>query len=385
MQLTSLALALALSVASVDAQLNINWLVKIVEDKLKKVEIPIINQFIDGEVQKSLVETAKIVRPPLTARQTGDVMSYKILQIPDMHYTGNRFFPCLNKPDDMKKLCFESYMNEMLDKMIDDINPDFVVFTGDQIESLWYPQSWLSSIDAIDTYSANVIKRKLPWAMVFGNHDEGIAPQIFANRKIMMAYIESLDYSYAKYGPFNIGGAGNYELTLRSPNNSSDMMHMYFADTRNDGDISLAQLDHLKTLSGAHKGQDIPALMFFHIPMPEYKEFNGTGQGDKREGIGGHANHSLYETITQNMGDVKATFCGHDHLNDFCFKKDNLHMCYGGGVGYGAGYNKGYHARTARVIEWSRSPTNESISTWLYRQNTVNTKEKYMIFERTFY
>ncbi|EQC26221.1 hypothetical protein SDRG_15957 [Saprolegnia diclina VS20] len=382
MKLACLATTLALALMGADAQLNINWLVKIVADKLKQLELPIVNEFIDKEVQKALVETAKIQRPPLVARQNGDLLSYKILQVPDMHYTANRFFPCMDKPEDMKKLCFESYMTEMMNKMLDDVKPDFVVFTGDQIESLWYPQTWLSSIDAIDTYSKHVIDRKLPWAMVFGNHDESITPHLFSNRKIMMAYIESLDYSYAKYGPFNIGGAGNYELSLKSPN-ATDMMHMYFADTHNDGDIAPAQLDYFKSVAAKYKGQDVPALMFFHIPMPEYKEFNGVGQGDRREGIGGHANHSLYEAIVE-MGDVKATFCGHDHLNDFCFKKDNLHMCYGGGVGYGAGYNKKNHARTARVIEWTRSPSNESISTWLYRHNQVNSQDKYTVFERSF-
>ncbi|OQR81589.1 hypothetical protein THRCLA_11594 [Thraustotheca clavata] len=384
MKLSPIALGLALAASSVDGMININWLVKIVADKLKQFEIPIVNEFIDSEVKKALADTAQIQRPPLVAVQNGDTLSYKILQIPDMHYTGNNFFPCIDKPEGMKKLCFEKYMTEMIGNLLDDVKPDFVVFTGDQIESLWYPQTWLTSVDAIDTYSRQVITRKLPWSMVFGNHDESIAPQLFSNRKIMMAYIESLEYSYAKYGPFDIGGAGNYELTLKSPN-STDLMHMYFADTHNDGDIASGQLEYMKSLSASHKGQDVPALMFFHIPMPEYNEFAGVGQGAKREPIGGHANHSLYNAIVE-MGDVKATFCGHDHLNDFCFKKDNLHMCYGGGVGFGAAYGKKDHPRTARIIEWSRTSSKEAISTWLYRINQDNSNpDKYSIYERTLY
>lgn len=49
------------------------------------------------------------------------------------------------------------------------------------------------------------------------------------------------------------------------------------------------------------------------------------------------------------MGDVKAVFMGHDHLNDFCGDIDGIWFCYGGGVGYHA-YGRAGWSRRVRVI-----------------------------------
>lgn len=50
-----------------------------------------------------------------------------------------------------------------------------------------------------------------------------------------------------------------------------------------------------------------------------------------------------------SMGDVKAVFIGHDHLNDFCGKINGIWFCYGGGFGY-HGYGRVGWPRRARVI-----------------------------------
>nr|AIG56441.1 secreted protein [Achlya hypogyna] len=405
-------LILALALAAVDA-FWMNDLANKVAALLQKLEPPAINKIIDEEVQKQLAANSKIKRPPLVVRRVPDgSQSYRVLQVPDLHYTNWKYFPCMNKPDSMKQLCFEKHMTEMLDKMIDDTKPDFVAFTGDQIESLWVQKTWEQSFNAIDAASAVVNSRGLPWAMVFGNHDESLTPLIFSNRKIMMAYIESLPLSYTKYGPFNIGGAGNFELTVQTPT-GSNALRMYFVDTGRDGTITPAQVTHVKRLGASHKNESVPALMFFHIPIPEYKDFKQSSltQGTKREDISSSkVNSGLFDAMVESttplvaqgskplrcivVGDVKATFCGHNHLNDFCFMRGSINLCYGGGVGYGwsrwtispskrVAYGKGDHPRTARVIDWSKNATDEAITTWLYLHDQDNSKAaKYTIFQR---
>ncbi|OQR82554.1 calcineurin-like phosphoesterase [Achlya hypogyna] len=376
--------ALIFAASSVNATFDLNVIANKVAEFIKDHEISAVNKFIDDIVQDMLADNAKIVRPPVKAKEAADgTLSFKILQIPDMHYTGNSLMPCADKPSTMKKLCFEPYMTTMIAKMLDDTKPDFVVFTGDQVESLWYPQTWLHSISTVDKYSAEVNKRQLPWAMVFGNHDESLAPQLFSNKKIMGAYIESLQYSYAKYGPFNIGGVGNYELSVQAPNSSDNVLRMYFMDTGKDGAVTPAQLNYTKSLAATHKGEDVPALMFFHIPTVEYAEYNNTGgQGMRRENPSGTIQSGIFDAMVA-MGDVKASFCGHDHLNDFCFKRQSLHLCYGGAVGYGTAYAKPDRPRTARVIQWTKSATQESMTTSLYLQNTDNANDQYTLFERS--
>ncbi|EQC26219.1 hypothetical protein SDRG_15955 [Saprolegnia diclina VS20] len=325
---------------------------------LRKAEHATLDPIIDAAVKDALAETAKIQRPALLAKPHSDgSLRFRILQIPDLHYTNLALYPCDHKPDTMLGLCVEAYMTTMVSKMLDDVKPDFVVFTGDQLEALHFPQTWLGSLAAINTYAAEVEKRKIPWAMVFGNHDENVDPYLFANKHVMMAYIESLPHSYAKFGPYGIGGAGNYELRVAAGGAS---LHLYFLDTGKDGTVSAGQKALLRSFAASHAPEKAPALAFYHIPVQEYNDFNGTGQGSKGEAVSsGVMNTGLFDTMVQ-MGDVKASFCGHDHFNDYCFLRGTVHLCYGGGVGYGAAYAKGDHPRTARVIEWSVSPKNES-------------------------
>ena len=51
-----------------------------------------------------------------------------------------------------------------------------------------------------------------------------------------------------------------------------------------------------------------------------------------------------------SMGNVKAAFIGHDHVNDFCGNLKGVWFCYGGGFGYHAYGRPNWHRR-ARVIE----------------------------------
>lgn len=96
-----------------------------------------------------------------------------------------------------------------------------------------------------------------------------------------------------------------------------------------------------------------PALAFFHIPVPEvrdlwYKEF----RGEYQEAVAcSFVNSGALKSLV-SMGDVKAVFYGHDHLNDFCGEIDGIWLCYGGGFGY-HGYGRPSWPRRARVISAS--------------------------------
>ena len=62
-------------------------------------------------------------------------------------------------------------------------------------------------------------------------------------------------------------------------------------------------------------------------------------------------------------GDVKATFVGHDHTNDFCKKYQGVQLCYEGSPGYQAYGREGWPRRSRvtliqdygrRVVSWKR-------------------------------
>ncbi|KAH9180103.1 hypothetical protein AeNC1_017254, partial [Aphanomyces euteiches] len=191
---------------------------------------------------------------PIYVRQTDDGLALKILQVPDIHYTGFSLYPCANPSNEKKWFCFEKYMTEMLGKMLDDIQPDFVVFSGDQIESLVWPQLQAAH-GAIDAYSSPVRARNLPWAMIFGNHDESYIQAIGSNKRNMIEYIETLPKSYSRGGPTDIGGVGNYDLSFLAPadgfwgNASKVVFRSYFMDTGKSGTVTEAQNNYMKQLA----------------------------------------------------------------------------------------------------------------------------------------
>jgi hypothetical protein len=62
-----------------------------------------------------------------------------------------------------------------------------------------------------------------------------------------------------------------------------------------------------------------PALAFFHIPVPEVRGLRYTGfKGEYQEEVACSTVNSGVLGTLASMGDVKAVFLGHDHLNDFC-------------------------------------------------------------------
>lgn len=80
-----------------------------------------------------------------------------------------------------------------------------------------------------------------------------------------------------------------------------------------------------------------PALAYFHIPIPEYNAvFMNPSMvvGEKQEVICSASVNSGMFTSLVEAGDVKATFVGHDHVNDYCGSLLGINLCYGGGIGY---------------------------------------------------
>ncbi|KAF0717254.1 Aste57867_2405 [Aphanomyces stellatus] len=183
-------------------------------------------------------------------------------------------------------------------------------------------------------------------ATIFGNHDENYVPDVMSDKVSMIKHIMTLPNSYSQAGPANIGGVGNCELSFKAPNGkgflgdaNTDVLRMYFMDTGKKGAVTPTQNDYTKLLATTHANQNVSALMFFRIPIPEYKEFSTTNleavQGMAGEGISGKVQSGVFQTMVE-MGDVVASFCCHDHLNDFCFQKkySKISLCYGGGIGF---------------------------------------------------
>jgi metallophosphoesterase superfamily enzyme len=127
--------------------------------------------------------------------------------VADLHYSVSRgecretvLSPCKHS---------DNLTSTLLGRVLDAEKPSLVVFTGDQLNgrgTSWDPRSVLAK------FASAVTDRKIPWAAVFGNHDDGHA----VNKDEQMKMMRALPYSLVEPGPKDVHGVGNYVLKVKS-------------------------------------------------------------------------------------------------------------------------------------------------------------------------
>ncbi|KAL3666803.1 hypothetical protein V7S43_008423 [Phytophthora oleae] len=354
---------------------------------------------------------------------SSETLSFKVLQIADMHLTGNPDYPCSSGPssirasllaaasviaeqlreesnssssvsagedsDPMYNECREAVTVAFLDELLDIEQPDFVVFTGDNVQT---DLDTAMHTFAMGIFTARVESRGIPWSAVFGNHD---AEGGLTREEMLDLMVEGKQYSHVKYGPRDIGGVGNYEVNIVAPVDGpwgaqgDTVFRMYFLDSHASIDtatyplvndpsdydwIKETQIEFYRELAKSHvegdinssQNDSIPAVMYYHIPVPEYSLASPLNRiGDKNEATASAAvNSGLFSALVE-MGDVKATFVGHDHINEYCYSRQGVQLCYGGGIGMGRAYGLTDFERRARVLEWTfNANQTRSLQSW---------------------
>ncbi|GAB9477501.1 5'-nucleotidase domain-containing protein, partial [Globisporangium polare] len=274
-------------------------------------------------------------QPPLVARANNTTLSFKILQLADLHFTGDPKYPCKDPPMNYptgSRRCTEALMSKFVDELLDAEQPDFVVFSGDNVQTFLDKNHQR----AVDAFTRGVEQRKIPYAVVFGNHDDENG---FPREKIMKLVMQK-SYSYAERGPTDIDGVGNYQLSVQAPidgawgNVTDSVFNMYFLDSGAYLDkkkypdvkstydwIKSDQVEFYRNLSIANqkdRATPLPALMFFHIPLLEHNFEASDAQyvsGERNEGVASSKVHSEIFSALVERNEVKAVFVGHDHVN----------------------------------------------------------------------
>jgi hypothetical protein len=250
--------------------------------------------------------------------------------------------------------------------------PDLVVVTGDVIEEATCSDARRAMRLAV----APMEETGTPWAVVFGNHDAegGISPED------LMASLDGVRYGLTERGPMGITGVGNYVLPIAAASTGATEQALFFidsgdyADPRIGGYASIArdQVDWFvresRALAAESGGAAVPALAFFHIPLPEYREVWSTQvcRGIKSEPVCcPRLNTGLFAAMVQE-GNVVGTFVGHDHSNDYCGELHGITLCYGRKTGYNNYMIPGM-LKGARII--SLEEGKRGFSSWLRLAN----------------
>lgn len=247
-------------------------------------------------------------------------------------------------------------LQDLVDR-IAELKPDLVVFTGDCI---------LSKFQQTDTiqFARMMEKVGVYWAYVFGNHEAREEKGSFKH----LLYKSMIDspYCLSRYGDDSLFGYGNFIINIMNSENSVRKSLVFLDSGRSIRDenrerdgvpaningydyVKPSQIEWYKNEMNSLKNRfgDVKSMVYLHIPVPEYKGFfekNGDGSfvpketteliyGTMRENVGcSEFNSGLFDAMKEIGG--QAIFCGHDHCNDYCVKKDGIYLVYNQTGGY---------------------------------------------------
>lgn len=269
--------------------------------------------------------------------------SFKIIQFTDVHYN----------PEKEKE---SAVAIQLINEVLDAEKPDLVVFSGDIIFGK-------PVLDGLERVFEPVVKRQIPWAYVLGNHDD----EFGVSRRELMDFAISKPYCLAQHGDECIKGTGNYVLEVKGSEVEDLKAILYFMDSGAYSNIKspfsyawfdFSQVDWYRKQSAAYtkrnENNSLPALAFFHIPLPEYSQMTSAKDsvlvGEKREKECSPQLNTGMFTAMREASDVMGTFVGHDHDNDYIGAFYDIYLAYGRFSGGNTVYNN-LGLNGCRVIE----------------------------------
>jgi 3',5'-cyclic AMP phosphodiesterase CpdA len=280
--------------------------------------------------------------------------------------------------------------------VLDDQKPDLVVFTGDQLTRACKTPDDVRK--AIDNIVRPVDERRIPWLVVFGNHDEDQTPATGLDEASMLRIYMSYPYNVNRTGPEGITGTGNMNLLVRGRHSDDPVFAVWAIDSGRYAPAKIAgQVLEEDALLGwgwmptwdwikhdqvswytrtsekleREHGRKVPSLMFFHIPLQEFRtmydndaykrahpelglipQHGVVGERNEDE-CPGPFNSGLFAAALER-GDVKGIFVGHDHVNDYVGNYFGILLGYSANSGfatYGLGGPENHRMRGARVFQ----------------------------------
>lgn len=284
----------------------------------------------------------------------------------------------------------------LLERVLETESPDLVIFTGDQLKGYSFAyrgENRQQKVEqAIQELLAPLETRGIPFAVTFGNHDRQAG---LTNEQQLKIYRQSPCYT-----------AGQYELDAGTrclyiyDDNGIPAFSLFLIDSQGaaqGGGYEAVLPQQIEWFSEIRReqfgpnGKHLPALVFQHIPVPEYydileetpRKAGGAIRGYRTQrgrlyrldALGDRElfaeapcmpdeNTGEFNALLQD-GNVLALFCGHDHKNSFVRSCRGIDLGYTQSLGfdeYGPGTLRG-----ARIIQLGE-PESYTTYTRTYRE-----------------
>ena len=285
-------------------------------------------------------------KKPLRFKQDGN---FRIMLFSDLHGIPN----------------YDPRIKRSITAMVKAEKPDLVFFNGDNMYGL-------ETHEQVRTYLTDITEyletNNIPWAHVYGNHDS----EAGLSRQEQQKIYESFPNCLSKYGPSDIGGVGNYVLPIMSSSSDNIAFNVWALDSGEyignfEDKFGISATNGYKTVLPQHfyngtyydlirfeqimwyynsskqleeyNKAKIPALMFFHIALPEMKLIHMTPTqtnmtGDENEQVCcAETNSGLFAAVLQR-GDVKGIYFGHDHNNNYEGTYAGIKLGFDGAMGF---------------------------------------------------
>jgi len=221
---------------------------------------------------------------------------------------------------------------------------DLVIFTGDIVTGKPTIKSW-------EVLTELLISYEIPYTVTFGNHED----EAESSREELLAYLSERPYCVlSDEGGMQVEGIGNHILPVYNQKGIAEKL-IYCMDSRS---YSLAKdqgvegygwfdQSQVRWFSESNqkwltKNPDVQALMFFHIPLPEYSQAFDHGEFKvgkrKEEECSPKINTGMFAAMVLQRN-VLGAFVGHDHVNNYVAQLHRIALGYGyfsGGNSYGS-------------------------------------------------
>lgn len=277
---------------------------------------------------------------------------FKIVQFTDVHFKYG------NPASDIAL--------ERINEVLEAENPDLVLFTGDVIYAAPADKGMTTVLEL-------VTKRKIPFGVVYGNHDN----EQGMSREELLKVIQAVPYNLTTQVA-GISGVTNFILPVKSSDGKKNALILYCLDSHSYSSVKgVGGYDFLKAdqiewykansrkYTAENGGEPLPSLAFFHIPLPEYNQAaSDEGAilvGTRMEKACAPALNSGMFTAMKQQKDVSGVFVGHDHDNDYVVGWKGILLGYGRYTGGNTVYND--LPNGARVIEMTEGK--KDIETWV--------------------
>ncbi|KAI1398556.1 Metallo-dependent phosphatase-like protein [Hypoxylon fuscum] len=332
-------------------------------------------------------------RQPLTLSQSSNNHKLRFLEDGTFQITVFSDLHFAEDEDSVKGPAQDARTADVVRKVLEYESSQLVVLNGDLISG--YGTRADNATLYLDQVVAPIDEAGLPWASTYGNHDNQDylrSPDLLRREQ---TYKNSLTQNML---PDNSqAGVSNYFLQVYSASGNEDVPEviLWFFDSRGGREshdwVDDSVVDWFKDASASLTQQyqrTIPSLAFFHIPISATYAFQADpGVDPSREpGIDGEkvwwqgrgfddkTGHDVsFMTALSSTDGLLATFSGHDHDNDWCFKwkrpttkeavaKDGVNVCYGRHTGYGS---YGNLARGGRQILLRQDTLTKEVVTWI--------------------